>query len=99
MPKRYTDEQLAALRAMPLEQALRQLELYFTKDPDYKPRKDLSAARLNVSVGGRVFEILVTGIRWYDTRAKKGGGGAIDLAMHLLDLDFRGAVKKLLAAS
>ena len=98
MPKRYTDEQLAVLRAMSLEQALRKLELYFTKDPDYKPRKDLSAARLNVSVGNRVFEILVTGIRWYDMREKKGGGGAIDLAMHLLDLDFRGAVKRLIAS-
>lgn len=98
MAKRYTEEQLATLRAMPLEQALRKLRLYFTKDPDYKPRKAVSAARLNVSVGNRVFEILVTGIRWYDTRAKMGGGGAIDLAMHLLDLDFRGAVKRLIAA-
>ena len=97
MAKRFTEEQLESLRAMPLEQALRKLDLYFTRDPDYHPRKNSSGVRLNVSVGGRVFEILVTGIRWYDTREKKGGGGAIDLAMHLLDLDFRVAVKKLLA--
>ncbi len=99
MAKRYTEEQLTALRAMPLEQALRKLELYFKKDPDYKPRKDLSAVRLNVAVGNAGYEILVTGIRWYDTRAKKGGGGAIDLAMHLLGLDFRGAVKRLMTVN
>ena len=96
MAKRYTEEQLAALRAMSLESVLRKLELYYTKDPDYKPRKDLSGVRYNVSVEQQVFEILVTGIRWYDMREKKGGGGAIDLTMHLLSLDFKSAVKLLL---
>lgn len=94
--KRFTDEQLAALRAMPLERVFEKLELYYTKDPDYKPRKDLSGVRYNVSVEQQVFEILVTGVRWYDTWEKKGGGGAIDLTMHLLALDFRAAVKRLL---
>lgn len=96
MAKRYTEEQLAALRAMPLESVFKKLELYYTKDPDYKPRKDLSGVRYNISVEQQVFEILVTGIRWYDMREKKGGGGAIDLTMHLLSLDFRSAVKLLL---
>ena len=41
------------------------------------------------------FEILTTGLKWYDTRAKKGGGGAIDLAMHVLGLSFVDAVKLL----
>jgi hypothetical protein len=41
------------------------------------------------------FEILTTGPKWYDTRAKKGGGGAIDLAMHVLGLSFVDAVKLL----
>jgi hypothetical protein len=31
----------------------------------------------------------------YDTRARKGGGGAIDLAMHVLGLSFADAVKHL----
>jgi hypothetical protein len=42
-----------------------------------------------------VVELLATGVRWYDPRAKKGGGGAIDLAMHLLGLQFVDAVKRL----
>ena len=33
--------------------------------------------------------------KWYDTRARKGGGGAIDLAMHVLGLTFVDAVKSL----
>lgn len=51
--------------------------------------------RLYVAVGAGVVELVVTGARWYDTRAKKGGGGAIDLTMHLCGLDFVGAVKRL----
>nr|WP_254176670.1 hypothetical protein [Pseudomonas aeruginosa] len=39
--------------------------------------------------------LLVTGAKFFDTRADKGGGGAIDLAMHLLRLDFVAAVKRL----
>jgi hypothetical protein len=38
---------------------------------------------------------LTTGPKWYDTRAGKGGGGAIDLAMHVLGLSFVDAVKSL----
>ncbi len=41
------------------------------------------------------FEILTTGPKWYDTRARAGGGGAIDLAMHVLGLSFVDAVKRL----
>ena len=45
-----------------------------------------------------VDEILTTGPKWYDTRARKGGGGAIDLAMHVLGVSFVDAVKQLTAA-
>jgi hypothetical protein len=33
---------------------------------------------------------------WYDTRAKIGGGDAIDLAMHVLRLSFVDAVRTLI---
>jgi hypothetical protein len=33
---------------------------------------------------GAAWELLVTGPKWFDTRAGKGGGGGIDLVMHLL---------------
>lgn len=51
-----------------------------------------------VSIGGGVSELLVTGPKWYDARLNKGGGGAIDLTMHLFRLDFANAVKRLQSA-
>ena len=57
--------------------------------------KALDALGLHVAVGGQVFELLVIGAKFFDTRADKGGGGAIDLAMHLLRLGFVAAVKRL----
>jgi hypothetical protein len=48
-----------------------------------------------VTVDTHVFELLVTGPKWYDTRAERGGGGAIDLAMYILRLSFVDAVKRL----
>jgi hypothetical protein len=88
---------LARLREMSVPDALDGLGLYWKRDPDFQPIKDKATARLNVSIGGGVVELLATGPKWYDTRQEKGGGGAIDLAMHLLRLDFVSAVKKFAA--
>lgn len=90
---------LDELREMPVPAALDLLGLYWKRDPDFRPIKDKHTARVNVSIGGGVVELLTTGPKWYDTRAEKGGGGAIDLAMHLLRLDFVSAVKRLSAGS
>lgn len=86
---------LAELRDMPVSAALDLLGLYWKRDPDFRPIKDKHTTRVNVAIGGGMVELLTTGPKWYDTRAEKGGGGAIDLAMHLLRLDFVSAVKRL----
>lgn len=78
---------------MPVRVALDVLGLYWKRDPDFVPMKDKSTVRLHVALGAGVVELLATGSKWYDSRAEKGGGGAIDLAMHLLKLDFVAAVK------
>jgi len=39
--------------------------------------------------------IVVTGFRWFDNKAQVGGGGAIDLQMHLTGTDFPTACKAL----
>ncbi|MDU4225341.1 MAG: hypothetical protein E7I20_05540 [Streptococcus sp.] len=90
----FPPELLARLRDMPVSDALDALGLYWKRDPDFRPIKDKATVRLNVSIGGGGVELLVTGPKWYDTRAEKGGGGAIDLAMHVLRLDFVSAVKR-----
>ncbi|HHL0209583.1 TPA: hypothetical protein ACQZPA_005158 [Klebsiella quasipneumoniae subsp. similipneumoniae] len=86
---------LAQLRDMPVSDTLDLLGVYWKRDPDFRPMKDKATVRVNVSLGGGVVELLATGPKWYDTRAEKGGGGAIDLTMHLLRLDFVSAVKRL----
>jgi len=93
--KRFDPALLAKLRSMTPQQTLDRLGLHWQRDPDFRPQKDPRTARLYVTVGSSVFELVVTGVRWYDTRAERGGGGAIDLAMHLLRLSFVDAVKRL----
>lgn len=91
----FPPELLARLRGMSVVASLELLELYWKRDPDFRPLKEKNTERVHVSVGGGVVELLATGSKWYDTRVEKGGGGVIDLAMHLLRLDFVSAVKKL----
>lgn len=72
------------------------LATYCKADPLYVPVKDGRSRRWHVRTACGEFEILTTGpAKWYDTRAKKGGGGAIDLTMHLLQLSFVDAAKLL----
>lgn len=91
----FPPELLARLREMSVSEALDLLDLYWKRDPDFRPMKNKATVRINVAVGGGNVELLATGPKWYDTRREKGGGGAIDLAMHLLRLDFVAAVKRL----
>jgi len=80
---------------MPVAEALDRLGLHWRRDPDFRPHRDPRTTWLHVTVGAGVVELVVTGARWYDTRARKGGGGAIDLTMHVLGVSFVDAVKRL----
>lgn len=98
--KSFDDETLKWVREMPLSLVLDRLrdagKLFWRRDADFKPEKDARTVRLFVSSPeGFAWELLVTGPKWYDTRAGKGGGGGIDLVMHLLGLDFVKSVKLL----
>lgn len=91
----FTNEEVAQARAMPLAGAVEQLGLYVAVDREFTPMKDQATQRWHVSVATGVVELLVTGEKWFDSRAGKGGGGAIDLTMHLLRLTFVQAVRRL----
>ena len=45
--------------------------------------------------GGSDWELLLSGPKWFDTRASKGGGGAVDLVMHLWGVPFKKAAEML----
>lgn len=81
---------------MPSEVALGLLAIYVKADPTYVPVRTETSRRWHVRTACGEFELLTTGQKWWDMRAKKGGGGAIDLAMHLLQLPFVEAVKVLI---
>ena len=86
---------LERLRGIALLDALSRLNLYWKFDPDFQPVRNANTRRLYVSVGSNVVELLLTGQKWYDPRVGIGGGGCIDLAMHLLGISFVDAVNVL----
>lgn len=77
--------------------ALVRLADFAKADGTYTPRKCPGSTRWHARVDSLEYEIICTGPRFFDTRARVGGGGALDLAIHLLDGSFRDAVKFLRA--
>lgn len=90
---------LDQLRRMPSDQVLRRLAINLKPDRTYVPRKTAESRRWHILTERGDFEILTTGSRWFDTRERRGGGSAIDLAMHLLGVSFVEAVKRLTEGS
>ncbi len=45
------------------------------------------------------FRVCIDGLKWFDHNAGKGGGGAIDLTMHIKRLSFISAVNYLFSIS
>lgn len=86
---------LGRWRSMPAEDVLLAIADHAKPDPSYKPVKAAESRRWHASFGGRDFELLTTGAKFWDTRSRAGGGGAVDLVMHLADMDFRAAVRYL----
>ena len=92
---------LDALRARPLIVVLSQLEVHgirYRVDPTFVPEKNRTTVRVTVSNdGGMVWEVLITGEKWFDTRTGRGSGGSVDLVMLLLRVPFKRAVSVLRA--
>ena len=61
-------------------------------DDTFVARKDPATSRWHSSVGGYDFELLCNGPKFWDCRANTGGGGAVDLAMHLKGIGFKAAI-------
>lgn len=96
MPKRPVDNSaLNRWRAMDAAAVLQALADHAVEDRSFEPRSRPGTTRWHASAAGHDFEFLCSGPKFFDTRAKTGGGGAVDLAMHLLSLDFRSAAKVL----
>ena len=92
---KFSDADLQRLRCIPCAQLFSLLCDHAKEDRDFTPLKNGHTERWHIHSGGHDFEILVTGPKFFDTRAGKGGGGAVDLTMHLLGLPFKRAIRKL----
>ena len=85
----------SALRAINLLQAMHVLGVYWKEDVSFAPTHSSATRRYHVDTGGANFELLITNEKWFDVGAGKGGGGAIDLTMHLYSEPFTKAQKRL----
>ncbi|KHL10316.1 UNVERIFIED_CONTAM: hypothetical protein LK11_48585 [Mumia flava] len=65
---------------------------YAVIDTTFVPVKARTSRRWHVCVGTRHFEPVAAGSRFFDTRSRIGGAGAVDLAMHLYSSGFKAAV-------
>lgn len=91
--RRWSDDDLAVARSMSFDQVIAKLDLRAKRDMTFVAASRQETTRWNVDVaGGGVVELLLTWPKWFDTRQRRGGGGAIDLAMHLTGLKFSAAV-------
>jgi hypothetical protein len=86
---------LQRLRQVACVSAFGRLEGHFKRDPTFVPTKDPATERWHCSTPSGDSELLVNGLKWYDTRTQEGGGGSIDLVMQLYGLDFVDAVNLL----
>jgi hypothetical protein len=89
---------LDRLRRMKALSCLQAMGIYVKVDQDYLPTTANTTQRVHVSAAGNDWELLVDGPKFYDTRAKTGGGGAVDLVMHLWCVPFKKAVRMLAEA-
>jgi hypothetical protein len=89
----FSGDNLSSSSETPSYVALRSLAIFCKADAGYHPIKDSNGRRWRVRTEAGEFEILTMGVKWYDPHAKVGGGGAIDLAMHILQVSFVDAVK------
>jgi hypothetical protein len=87
--------ELDRLRSLDAVGVLRLVAEYVKVDPDFRPRQATSTQRVHVRAAGADWELLVDGPRFYDTRMRRGGGGAVDLVMHLWKVPFKSAVAML----
>lgn len=87
--------ELTRLRSLLALQTLNLVAEHVKIDQTFKPSREDGTQRVYVRAAGVEWEFLVNGAKFFDTRARFGGGGAIDLVMHLRGVPFKKAVSVL----
>ena len=92
---RVDETELSRWRALPAALLISRLAVHAKRDITFVPIKSNGTERWHANIGGREYELIADGPKFYDTWAKRGGGGAVDLVMYTHQVDFRGAVELL----
>lgn len=82
-------------QAMDAAETLQALAEWAKQDRSFRERTAKGTTRWHVCVQGKEYEVLCSGSKFFDLRQQTGGGGAVDLAMHLLGLTFKQAIRAL----
>lgn len=96
---------IARARSAPLLKILSHICDYIKEDLEYTPRDPSKGSRrFQVNWQKRDFRLIITGEKWLDELVNRdeggrGGGGGIDLVMHLTGVNFVQAVKVCLDVS
>jgi hypothetical protein len=90
--KAVDNSSLERWRSIDATTVLERIAEHAKRDVTYVPAKNASSTRWHATVAGHNFELLLTGPKFWDTTAKQGGGGAIDLVMHVQRRSFKEAV-------
>ncbi len=72
--------------------ALQTMADYAKQDNSFHPRASSGTTRWHATVKEVDFELLCNGPKFFDSKSGRGGGGAVDLSMHLFQLDFKQAL-------
>lgn len=94
--KSFDEVALERLRSVSCTAVFARVDGHFKQDITFVPTKDPHTQRWHCTTASGNFELLVNGPKWYNTRTKMGGGGAIDLFMELHKANFVTCVKALL---
>ncbi|HDR9072854.1 TPA: hypothetical protein QDA97_001570 [Burkholderia vietnamiensis] len=81
--------ELDRLRGLDALRVLSLLAEHIKIDWDFWPTQATPTRRYFVNAVGADWELLIDGPRFYNTRTRRGDGGAIDLVMHLWPVPFK----------
>lgn len=105
MTQPFSGRETDKARSVPFRTVLEYLGAHVKQDKDYAPLDPLRrSVRLQVGYQGRDYRLVVTGEKFVNELLSlevphRGGGGAIDLVMHITGLGFVQSVKICLDAS
>ncbi|WP_261530851.1 hypothetical protein [Burkholderia multivorans] len=89
------NSELERLRGLAVLDVLHLMAVHTKLDRAFASVRAFNTQRVQVTAAGADWELVVDGACFFDTRERKGGGGAVDLVMHLWRVPFKQAVKML----